>query len=176
MPTQDLQNSDLQNSDLADLADLQHLGSRRGSLSQARRHADARSLALLALLAAPGLFATGCRGGHDGRNPEGALELFIAAARTGDRGGAYQRLGPATRARIDDLAAGARKTSARALTRPEDFLSVGWALPAWEPDGMRTIERSAEAALVEVHSGSGDRHAVTMVKEGDEWKVELPAR
>ena len=34
-------------------------------------------------------------------NPEGAVHLFIAAARSGDRASVYQRLGPETRARIE---------------------------------------------------------------------------
>jgi hypothetical protein len=41
---------------------------------------------------------------------------------------------------------------------------------------MRTLRRDDHSALVEVFSAAGDRHTVTLVREGDEWKIELPGR
>lgn len=104
------------------------------------------------------------------------MRLLIASARAGDRAAVYQRLGPATRGRIDGLLAGARRMSGRVMMKPEDFLSVGWAPPAWEPAGTRILRRDERSAEVEVYSVAGDRHALEMVKEGAEWKAELPAK
>jgi hypothetical protein len=109
----------------------------------------------------------------EGRNPEGAVHLLIDAARSGDRAAVYQRLGPRTRARIDALADSTRRTGGRLLTKPEDFLSVGSAPPAWELSGMRTLRRDDLSAEVEVYSAAGDRHALQLVREGQEWKIEL---
>jgi hypothetical protein len=107
-------------------------------------------------------------------NPEGAVNLFIAAARSGDRAGVYQRLGPETRARIESLLSSSRHQGGRLIAKPEDFFSVGWAPPAWEPAGTRTVQREKNRAQVEVYSAAGDRHALTLVREGKEWKIELP--
>ena len=51
---------------------------------------------------------------------------------------------------------------------------MGWAPPAWEPAGIRTVQREPERAEVEVFSAAGDRHALSLVREGKEWKIELP--
>ncbi len=108
-------------------------------------------------------------------NPEGAVQLFIAAARSGDRAAVYQRLGPATRQRIEALLVSSHHQSGRSIARPEDFFSVGWAPPAWEPAGVRTVHREGDHAEVEVYSAAGDRHSLTLVREGKEWKIELPS-
>jgi len=107
-------------------------------------------------------------------NPEGAVHLFITAARGGDRVSVYQRLGPETRARIEALLSSSRHQGGRLIARPEDFFSVGWAPPAWEPAGTRTVHRDRDQAEVEVYSAAGDRHSLTLVREGKEWKIELP--
>ncbi len=141
------------------------------------RHHRLASLRLVLCLGLSGLVATAaCSERRDGQNPEGVVRLLIAAARTGDRAGVYQWLGPATRARIENLAEAARKSGSRTTMKPEDFLSVGWALPTWEPDGMRTIRRTDDDAEVEVHSATGDRNSVNLVREGTAWKIELPDR
>jgi len=107
-------------------------------------------------------------------NPEGAVHLFIAAARSGDRASVYQRLGPETRERIEALLSSSRHQGGRLIAKPEDFFSVGWAPPAWEPAGTRTVQRDRDRAEVEVYSAAGDRHSLTLVREGKEWKIELP--
>ena len=122
------------------------------------------------------LLLAGCSGGDGPENPEGAVRLFIAAARTGDRGSVFQRLGPATRARIEALQSTSHRLSGRMMMKAEDFLSVGWAPPAWEPAGTRVLRRDRDSAEVEVYSSSGDRHAMWLVREGREWKIELPGR
>jgi hypothetical protein len=117
-----------------------------------------------------------CTGRERADNPEGAVQLFIASARSGDRAAVYQRLGPETRARIETMLKSNHRQGGRFLAHPEDFFSVGWAPPAWEPAGTRTLSRDREHAEVEVYSSAGDRHALTLVREGKEWKIELPGR
>lgn len=116
----------------------------------------------------------GCSSRDRADNPEGAVHMFIAAARSGDRAAVYQRLGPGTRGRIKDVLSSSQYHGGRTIARPEDFFSVGWAPPAWEPAGVRTVHRDRERAEVEVYSAAGDRQSLTLVKEGKEWKIELP--
>ncbi|HEX7507072.1 MAG TPA: hypothetical protein VF550_09890 [Polyangia bacterium] len=127
-----------------------------------------RGIAILAFLLAA------CSSHERAHNPEGAVHLFIAAARSGDRASVYQRLGPETRARIEAMLSSSRHQGGRLIARPEDFFSVGWAPPAWEPAGIRTVQRDSERAEVEVYSAAGDRHVLSLVREGKEWKIELP--
>jgi hypothetical protein len=121
-----------------------------------------------------GLVLLACSGRGEGKSPEGAVRLLVSAARGGDRAAVFQRLGPRTRARIEALQGATKYTGGRLVTRPEDFLSVGSAPPAWEMSGVRTLRRDDSSAEVEVYSSTGDRHTVTLVREGPEWKVELP--
>jgi len=120
------------------------------------------------------LAVTACSSRVRADNPEGAVHLFIAAARSGDRASVYQRLGSETRARIEALLSSSRHQGGRLIAKPEDFFSVGWAPPAWEPAGTRTVQRDRDRAEVEVYSAAGDRHSLTLVREGKEWKIELP--
>jgi len=122
------------------------------------------------------VLSSGCSGSEGPESPEGAVRLFITAARTGDRGSVYARLGPATRERIEGLQNSIRTLSGRTHIKPADFLSVGWAPPAWEPAGTRLLKRTPNRAEVEVYSSSGDRHTVLLVREGRDWKIELPGR
>ena len=69
-----------------------------------------------------------------------------------------------------------KHTGGRLVTRPEDFLSVGSAQPTWDLAGMRTLRRDDTTAEVEVYSATGDRHTLSLVREGQEWKVELPGQ
>jgi len=117
-----------------------------------------------------------CSGRGEGRTPEGAVKLLVNAARSGDRATVFQRLGPRTRARIERLQEATRRTGGRLVTRPEDFLAVGWAVPAWDMAGTRTLREEGASAEVEVYSATGDRHTLSLVREGAEWKVELPGQ
>jgi hypothetical protein len=130
------------------------------------------------LLAAAALAAAApaCSGRDDGSSPEGAVQALIAAARAGDRQAVYERFGPRTRARIDDLLSSARRTGATRILRPEDLVTVGWVPPAWEAAGTRLLRRDGDDAEVEVYSGNGDRQSVRVVREAKSWKVELPLR
>ncbi|HEY5283568.1 MAG TPA: hypothetical protein VIM14_12335 [Polyangia bacterium] len=116
----------------------------------------------------------GCSSHERADSPEGAVHVFIAAARSGDRATVYQRLGPETRARIEAMLSSSRHQGGRLIAKPEDFFSVGWAPPAWEPAGVRTVHRDRERAEVEVYSAAGDRDTLTLVREGKDWKIELP--
>jgi len=140
-------------------------------MSARARLALATWLALGAGVAAPG-----CTSRGDGASPEAAVEALIAAARAGDRLAVYQRFGPRTRARIDDLLSSARRTGATRVLRPEDLVTVGWVPPAWEAAGTRLVRRDGDDAEVEVYSGGGDRQSVHVVREDRSWKVELPLR
>lgn len=120
------------------------------------------------------LVLAACSSRERADNPEGAVNLFIAAARSGDRVAVYQRLGPVTRRRIEALLVSSHAQGGRSIARPEDFFSVGWAHPAWEPAGVRTVRREGDSAEVEVYSAAGDRHSLSLVREGKEWKIELP--
>jgi len=135
-----------------------------------------RRAALLAGFVSLGVHATGCSSRDDGSSPEAAVQSLIAAARAGDRLAVYQRFGPRTRARIDDLLSSARRTGATRILRPEDLVTVGWVPPAWEAAGTRLLRRDGDDAEVEVYSGGGDRQSVRVVREAKSWKVELPLR
>jgi hypothetical protein len=130
-----------------------------------------RSLASVLLLT-----LVACSGRGEGKTPEGAVKLLVAAVRGGDRQAAFQRLGPRTRARIEALQEATRRTGGRLVTRPEDFLAVGWAKPLWDSAGTRTLREEGASAEVEIFSATGDRHSVSLVREGTEWKVELPGQ
>jgi hypothetical protein len=122
------------------------------------------------------LALVGCAGNEDPASPEVALNRFVAVARGGDRAGVYQRLGPATRACIESLQDVSGRQAGRLTLKPEDFLSVGWAPPAWEMSSTRTLRRDETSAEVEVFSPTGERHTVSLVRENGIWKVELPGR
>jgi hypothetical protein len=127
----------------------------------------------LALALTPGL---ACSSRDDGSSPEAAVRSLIAAARAGDRVAVYQRFGPRTRARVENLLSSARKTGATRILRPEDLVTVGWVPPAWEASGTRLLQRHGDEAEVEVYSAAGDRQSVRVVREASSWKVELPLR
>ena len=122
------------------------------------------------------LGSSGCSTRDDGSSPESAVQALIAAARAGDRLAVYQRFGPRTRARIDELMSSAHRTGATRVLRPEDLVTVGWVPPAWEAAGTRLLRRDGDDAEVEVYSGNGDRQSVRVVREAKSWKVELPLR
>ncbi|HVR03190.1 MAG TPA: hypothetical protein VMT47_13725 [Polyangia bacterium] len=137
---------------------------------------SAGRVALLAAFVGLAVHAAGCSSRDDGSSPEAAVQSLIAAARAGDRLAVYQRFGPRTRARIDDLLSSARRTGATRILRPEDLVTVGWVPPAWEAAGTRLLRRDGDDAEVEVYSGGGDRQSVRVVREAKSWKVELPLR
>ncbi|HVV48414.1 MAG TPA: hypothetical protein VHO06_02035 [Polyangia bacterium] len=134
-----------------------------------------RLLVAVALLAAA-LAPLGCTGRDDGSSPEAAVRSLIAAARAGDRGAVYERLGPRTRAHLEALLLATHRNGGARLLTPADLVAVGWLPPAWEPAGTRLVRREGNDADVEVYSATGDRQSVHTVREGRSWKVELPIR
>ena len=118
----------------------------------------------------------GCSNGDPGASPEAAVAQLVSAARSGDRSAVYQRLGPRTRARIEEVLAAARKSGGARLLRAEDLVTVGWVPPAWEATAIRELHRQGNEAEVDVASAAGDHEAVTVVREGKRWMVELPLR
>ncbi|MDX2021089.1 MAG: hypothetical protein SF187_12690 [Deltaproteobacteria bacterium] len=119
------------------------------------------------------LAAAAC-GSRGERDPEAVVEHFIAAANAGNSADVYALLGPNSRKRLDELRQSAKRVSGRLALQPEDFLSVGRAPPAWEPQGVRLLHKSNVDATVQVYSAAGDRYAVNLVRQGHAWKVELP--
>ena len=139
----------------------------------------ARAIAIVvvvfALASASGAWF-GCVGGDAGSSPEAAVLHLIASARSGDRTAVYQRLGPRTRGRIEEILAAARKSGGARLLRPEDLVTVGWVPPAWEASSVHELARKGLEADVEVVSAAGDRQTMRVVREGKRWMVELPLR
>ena len=131
-----------------------------------------RALLFAALVGAP----PACNARDDGSSPSAAVRSLIAAARAGDRGAVYDRLGPRTRGRIEALLVAGHRSGGGRMLVPQDLVAVGWLPPAWEPAGTRVLHRDGDEAEVEVFSGTGDRQSVHTVREGKSWKVELPAR
>jgi hypothetical protein len=118
----------------------------------------------------------GCSGREGAGSPESAVRQLIASARAGDRAAVYQRLGPRTRGRIEEILASARKSGGARLLGPEDLVTVGWVPPAWEASSVHEQSREGAEANVEVASAAGDRQTVRVVNDGKDWKVELPLR
>jgi hypothetical protein len=133
-------------------------------------------LLLFLLLLALGALPLGCNGRDDGSSPEAAVRSLIAAARAGDRGAVYERLGPRTRAHLEALLMATHRNGGARMLTPADLVAVGWLPPAWEPAGTRVLHREGDDADVEVYSATGDRQTVHTVREGKSWKVELPVR
>lgn len=126
--------------------------------------------------AAAALLSAACASSDPAGSPEAAVRHLIASSRAGDRTSVYATLGPRTRGRIDEILAGARKSGAARLLKPEDLVTVGWVPPAWEAASIHEQKRSGDEADVEVASAGGDRQSVRVVREEGRWKVELPLR
>jgi len=146
----------------------------RPSLSRAvgRRWRAVPSLAVACLVAT----MLGCSASEPGASPEAAVAQLISAARSGDRAAVYHRLGPRTRGHIEDILAAARKSGGARLLRAEDLVTVGWVPPAWEATSIHELHRQGDEAEVDVASAAGDHQAITVVREGKRWMVELPLR
>lgn len=142
--------------------------SRSAVLRAARQRLTAAGKLVLLLALGSGCDAAG------GQDPEAVIERFIAAANTGQRQEVYRMLGPQSRNRLLELRQSAKRVSGRLALQPEDFLAVGRAAPAWEVAGVRLLRQDDDRAVVQVHSAAGDRHDVTLVKQGRSWRVELP--
>lgn len=114
-------------------------------------------------------------GDHAQGNPEAVAEYFIAAANAGNSTQVYEMLGPSSRRRLDELRQSAKRVSGRLALQPQDFLFAGRAPAAWEPQGVRLLQRSDTDAVVQVFSAVGDRYSLNLVRQGQRWKIELPS-
>lgn len=130
--------------------------------------------ALITLSAGLATAPLGCSSTEAGASPEAAVAQLISAARSGDRAAVYHRLGPRTRGHIEDILAAARKSGGARLLRPEDLVTVGWVPPAWDATSIHELHRQGDEAEVDVASAAGDHQAITVVREGKHWMVELP--
>jgi hypothetical protein len=118
------------------------------------------------------LLLTAC--GAGARSPVGVVRTLAEAAQAGERAEVYQLLGPATRAKLDADARRAAALSGRRAVPPEEMLAVGWFAPRFALDDVRELERSGERATVEVRGQKGERQRITCVRDGGQWRVELP--
>lgn len=134
------------------------------------------ALRVVVALGAACLAATlvGCSSTEPGASPEAAVAQLISAARSGDRAAVYHHLGPRTRGHIEDILAAARKSGGARLLRPEDLVTVGWVPPAWDATSIHELHREGDEAEVDVASAAGDHQAISVVREGKRWMVELP--
>jgi hypothetical protein len=135
-----------------------------------------RALLLAALAAA----AAGCRQADEARTPAGAVRAFARAAdprsAVRDRERVCSLIGPRTRARLQESAH--RATQQAGSRRPfdwKDMLVVGMARPSYDLEDARVVEAGDRRALVEARGRGGAPEVVEVVREGELWKVELPA-
>jgi hypothetical protein len=108
------------------------------------------------------------------RSPIGAVRALAEAAADGDRDATWHLLGPKTREKLEVDARHAAELSGRRKLEPEQMLAVGWFPPRFRVADVRELERSRDAATVEVWGKEGQREVVSCVRVGNAWKVELP--
>ena len=137
----------------------------------------ALALGASALLAAT---AGACRQADEARTPVGAVRAFARAAdmrsAARDRERVCSLVGPRTRARLGQSARlASHQAGARHPFDWKEMLVIGMARPRFELKDVRVVEADAARALVEVRGAGGAREVVEVVREGDVWKIELPA-
>ncbi|MDB4967222.1 MAG: hypothetical protein JWN44_2911 [Myxococcales bacterium] len=117
------------------------------------------------------VFVAACGGA---RSPEGAVRALAEAAESGDRDAVYERLGPATRARLAADALKAAQAAGRREIGAKDLVAAGWSPPRWRAAEFDVMSRSGDRATVEVRGPAHERETVTCVQLDGEWRVELP--
>jgi hypothetical protein len=145
---------------------------RRVATSGAIPAAAAITFALTVLSAG----AAGCGGPQAQETPEVGLEVWLAALRTGDAKGVWDRMSERSRADallVAGLAAATPEPWTRALFT--ERLDVNW-----ENTDVKLLpgatDARAELELTGVDATAGKRSArVTMLKEGGTWRVDLPS-
>jgi hypothetical protein len=123
------------------------------------------AVALLALVA-------GCR--SSASSPANAVRALAEASREGDVERVARLIGPKTRARLQEDARRAAVQAGRRAVPASDLLAVGWTPPRFDLERAKEISRSGDTAVVEVEGRHGERDRVTVVRDGPDWKVELP--
>jgi hypothetical protein len=118
------------------------------------------------------LVLAGCRP-PEGDTPENAYRAFAAAAgKKEDAAVAFARLSRASREAVSTRLAGVGQASGGSLR--EDAAALVFSGERGEPlTAVRLLKKEQDRATVAVTAG-GEARMVTMVREGSEWKVEIP--
>src|SRR5438067_1404131 len=109
-----------------------------------------------------------------GGSPVAAVRALDEAARDGDLDEVVKLLGPSTRARLAADARRAGQLAGRRDLPAHELLAAGWTLPRFRLHQVRVVSRAGDSAVVEVSGAHGEKETVTLVREADGWKVELP--
>jgi hypothetical protein len=140
----------------------------------------ARRALLLVGSAALATALVACQQADEARTPAGAVRAFARAAdlrsTARDRERVCNLIGPGTRARLTERARLAtQQAGARRPFEWRDMLIVGMARPRYDLDDVRVLQANDRRALVEARGPGGVRETVEVVREGELWKIELPA-
>jgi hypothetical protein len=113
------------------------------------------------------------------RAPEGPAERyqrFAAAARAGRAGEVWAMLSEPSRKALRDRAKALEgdKPPAGIDVKAADLVVGDLAPTAPKVKSVTVVRESAEAAVVAVEEEGGGRGEVSLVREGGEWRVELP--
>jgi hypothetical protein len=131
-----------------------------------------RSLSAALLLVVALLFA-GCRRTP---GPVDRYRTFAAAARSGDAGAVWSMLSTRTQAAFDARAkALAAEAPGVVPARGQDLVVGDLASRAPKVRSAVVLRESAEAAVIAVEDEAGARAEVTLVREGGDWEIDVPA-
>ena len=117
------------------------------------------------------LFLNACDNRHA---PTSAVRAFAQAAREGSSEQVMHLIGPATRSRLEADARLAAKQGGRYEVNSRELIALGWTTPRFRIEDVYEIERRGEKSRVAVSGKNGAREEVSLVKEADGWKIELP--
>jgi hypothetical protein len=124
-------------------------------------------------LACLALCVVACRPPRDD-TPEAAYRAFAAAANKGDATEAFSRLTSESRQAVTREVSGLSSASGGSLREDPGALvfSAGRGQPI---TSVRLLKKDPDRATVEVTAG-GQTREVTLLREGTEWRVELPRK
>ncbi len=112
-----------------------------------------------------------CRPQPDG-TPEGAYRAFAAAANKGEDAAAFALLAPASQEALKRRLAGISSASAGSMG--EDAASLVFRGGRGTPlTGIQLLKMGPDRATLAV-SARGETREVNLIREGSEWRVELP--
>jgi hypothetical protein len=119
------------------------------------------------------LLLIACRSQRDD-TPEGAYRAFAAAANKGDARDAFARLTSESRRAATREISGLSSASGGSLR--EDASALVFSGGRGQPiSAVRLLKKDQDRATVEVTAG-GQTREVTLLREGTEWRVELPRK
>jgi hypothetical protein len=117
------------------------------------------------------LVLAGCRPAADD-TPESAYRAFASAANKGDGAAAFARLSRASQDAVTSRLAGLGQASGGSLR--EDAASLVFSGGRSPPvTSVRLLKKELDRATVAVTAGDETRE-VTLLRQGSQWKVELP--